>query len=227
MGATWRGRHAGAFGDMATFSFHPRKSITTGEGGMVTTEREDLGAVVRSLRDHGAAPRDGEPSFLLPDYDEIGYNYRLTDLQAAVGCAQMDRATGILESRRVRARAYDEALAELAWLRTPIVPPDMTHGYQAYVCLFAPEEPSLRNVEMLEARRNELMARLDARGIATRQGTHAPVLRAAYRERFGIDPSDYPNAVLAEKLSLALPLYPQMTDEEQGRVIDALRELGP
>lgn len=227
MGATWRGRHAGLFGDMGTFSFHPRKSITTGEGGMVITEREDLAAAVRSMRDHGAAPRAGEPSFLLPDYDEIGYNYRLTDLQAAVGCAQMDRVEGILEARRHRARLYDEALAGWSWLRRPMVPPDMTHGYQAYVCLFAPEEPSLRNVEALEARRNELMAGLDARGIATRQGTHAPVLRAVYRERFRIQANDYPKAVLAEKLSLALPLYPQMTDEEQGRVIDALRELGP
>ncbi len=227
MGATWRGRHAGAFGDAATFSFHPRKSITTGEGGMVTTGRDDLAAAVRSIRDHGAAPRAGEPSFLLPDYDEIGFNYRLTDLQAAVGCAQMDRAAGILDARRHRARLYDEALGGWDWLRTPVVPSDMTHGYQAYVCLFAPETPSLDNVDALSARRNELMARLEARGIATRQGTHAPVLRAVYRQRFGIDPADYPNAVLAEKLSLALPLYPQMTDAEQERVIEALREIGP
>jgi dTDP-4-amino-4,6-dideoxygalactose transaminase len=71
------------------------------------------------------------------------------------------------------------------------------------------------------------MTRLDERGIATRQGTHAPVLRKLYRERFGVDPAAFPNGVIAEKLSLALPLYPQMTDEEQGRVIDALREIGP
>ncbi|MEO8378508.1 MAG: DegT/DnrJ/EryC1/StrS family aminotransferase [Acidobacteriota bacterium] len=227
MGASWRGKHVGAFGDAATFSFHPRKSITTGEGGMVTTEREDIAAAVRSMRDHGAAPRRGEPSFLLPDYDEIGFNYRLTDLQGAIGCAQMDRAETILAGRRHRALRYDEALQELSWLRTPVVPADMTHGYQAYVCLFAPEEPTLQNVEALEARRNRLMATLEERGIATRQGTHAPVLRAVYRQRFGIDPNAFPNAVLAEKLSLALPLYPQMTDDEQARVVDALREIGP
>lgn len=227
MGASWRGKHVGAFGDAATFSFHPRKSITTGEGGMVTTEREDLAAAVRSMRDHGVAPRAGEPAFLLPDYDEIGFNYRLTDLQGAIGCVQMDRAEAILAGRRHRARLYDEALSALPWLRIPHVPEEMTHGYQAYVCLFAPEKPTLGNVAALEARRNALMAKLDARGIITRQGTHAPVLRSAYRKQFGIDPHAFPNAVLAEKLSLALPLYPQMTDDEQGRVIDALREIGP
>jgi dTDP-4-amino-4,6-dideoxygalactose transaminase len=226
-GASYHGRQTGTLAETACFSFHPRKSITTGEGGMVTTSRAEIAAVVRSMRDHGAAARRGEPSFLLPDYDELGYNYRLTDLQAAIGCVQLDRAEFILAQRRHRARRYDEALASLEWLRTPHVPEHMEHGYQAYVCLFAPEEPSMANVAALEARRNELMTRLESRGIATRQGTHAPVLRALYRERFGIDATAFPNGVLAEKLSLALPLYPQMTDEEQGRVIDALREIGP
>jgi perosamine synthetase len=212
-GATYRGRHAGLLGDAGTFSFHPRKSITTGEGGMVTTAREDVAAAVRSMRDHGVAARRGEPPYLLPDYDAIGFNYRLTDLQAAVGCAQMDRARHILGERRRRARIYDEQLADLGWLRTPHVPPDSEHGYQAYVCLVETEE-----------RRNALMARLDEQGIATRQGTHAPVLRSIYRKQFGVDPTHFPQSILAEKTSLALPLYPQMTDDEQARVIDALRE---
>jgi perosamine synthetase len=215
-GATYHGRQAGTLADTACFSFHPRKSITTGEGGLVTT-----------MRDHGAAARRDEPSFLLPDYDELGFNYRMTDLQGAIGCVQLDRAAFILAQRRLRARRYDEALASFGWLRTPHVPPHMEHGYQAYVCLFAPEEPSPANVDALEARRNMLMAKLEERGITTRQGTHAPVLRAYYRKRFGIDPAAFPNAVLAEKLSLALPLYPQMTDEEQERVVVALREIGP
>ena len=226
-GATYHGRQAGTLAETASFSFHPRKSITTGEGGMVTTSRADVAASVRSMRDHGAAARRDEPAFLLPDYDELGFNYRLTDLQAAIGCVQLDRAEFILGQRSHRARIYDEALASFGWLRTPHVLPHMEHGYQAYVCLFAPEEPSMENVDALEKRRNTLMTRLDERGIATRQGTHAPVLRTLYRERFGIDPAAFPNAVLAEKLSLALPLYPQMTDEEQERVIDALREIGP
>ncbi|HEX7833322.1 MAG TPA: DegT/DnrJ/EryC1/StrS family aminotransferase [Thermoanaerobaculia bacterium] len=225
-GAMYRGRAAGTLGDIACFSFHPRKSITTGEGGMVTTERDDLAKRVKSMRDHGVGVREDEPPFLLPDYDELGYNYRLTDLQAAVGCVQMTRAEGILAERRRRARLYDEALAEFGWLRTPAVPEHMQHAYQAYVCLFAPENPTLANVDALEARRNRLMAGLQDRGITTRQGTHAPVLRKLYRERFGVDPARFPNSVIAEKLTIALPLYPQMTDDEQGRVIDALRDLG-
>jgi perosamine synthetase len=193
----------------------------------VTTASDELAGRVRSMRDHGAGGREGVLPFLLPDYDEIGFNYRLTDLQAAVGVVQMDRAAWILSERRRRAAIYDEQLRALPWLRTPATPANSVHSYQAYVCLFAPEAPTLANVEAMEAQRNALMGRLEERGIATRQGTHAPVLRAAYRERLGVRAEDYPNAVLAEKLSLALPLYPQMTDDEQQRVIDALREAGP
>jgi perosamine synthetase len=220
-GSMYHGQHAGTFGDAGCFSFHPRKSITTGEGGMVTTANDDVAKVLRSMRDHGVGERHGEPSFLLPDFDELGFNYRLTDIQGAIGCVQMDRADVILAGRRRVARRYDEELANLGWLRTPYVPPSMEHSYQAYVCLFAPEEPSMANVDRLEEGRNALMAKLDAAGIITRPGTHAPVLRKAYRDR-GIDPAQFPNAVLAERLSFALPLYPQMTEDEQSRVIEAL-----
>ncbi|HEX9986611.1 MAG TPA: DegT/DnrJ/EryC1/StrS family aminotransferase [Thermoanaerobaculia bacterium] len=224
-GSTYHGQHAGTFGDANSFSFHPRKSITTGEGGMVTTANDDVAKVLRSMRDHGVGERHDEPSFLLPDFDELGFNYRLTDIQGAIGCAQMDRADVILAGRRRVARRYDEELANLGWLRTPYVPPSMEHSYQAYVCLFAPEEPSMANVDRLEEGRNALMARLDAAGIITRPGTHAPVLRKAYRDR-GIDPAQFPNAVLAERLSFALPLYPQMTEDEQSRVIEMISECG-
>ena len=96
-GAWYRGRHAGTFGDAGCFSFHPRKSITTGEGGMLTTANDELARKARSLRDHGASRSDlarhhAASAFLLADYDDVGYNYRMTDLQAAVGCVQMERA---------------------------------------------------------------------------------------------------------------------------------------
>jgi perosamine synthetase len=227
LGGWYRGRHTGRFGELGCFSFHPRKSVTTGEGGMVTTEREDLAARVRSLCDHGAA-RESEHdesghAFLLSDYDELGFNFRLTDIQGALGSAQMDRVEAVLEGRRRRAAAYDEALAELDWLATPTVPDYVVHGYQAYVCLFRPSEPTLANVRGLNERRNALMAELDRRGIATRQGTHAPVLTRLYRERFGVRPEDFPNSVLADRLSIALPLYPQLTDDEQATVVGELQ----
>jgi perosamine synthetase len=228
-GAWYHGRHAGTFGETGCFSFHPRKSITTGEGGMITTQREDIDRLARSLRDHGASRSDltrheGRGAFLLAEYNHLGYNYRMTDLQGALGCAQMERAKWILAERARCARLYDEVLAEVNWLRTPEVPEGYVHGYQAYVCLFCPDEPSLYNVERLSRWRNELMLRLEAKGIATRQGTHAPVLVGYYAQKYGLHPEQFPRAYLADRLSLTLPLYAQMTDAEQGLVCHSLQE---
>jgi perosamine synthetase len=227
-GGWYRGRHAGTFGDAGCFSFHPRKSITTGEGGMITTANDELARKTRSLRDHGASRSDharhhAASAFLLADYDDVGYNYRMTDLQAAVGCVQMDRAQSILDTRTARARVYDIALRGLDWLRTPVVPDDYVHGYQAYVCLFRPETPTLANLASIEQRRNAIMTALEDEGIATRQGTHAAALTGFYRRKYGIEPEHFPNSAIAERATLTLPLFPQMTDEEQQEVCERLR----
>lgn len=226
-GARYRGRHAGTIGDAGCFSFHPRKAITTGEGGMLTTHRPEIDRVARILRDHGASRSDrarheAPEAFVLADYEHLGYNYRLTDLQAALGCAQMDRAEWILGRRRDLAARYDELLGESTWLAPPRVPPDYVHGYQAYVCLFRPEPPSLDNVDQLHQRRNQLMNRLEQRGVATRQGTHAPVTLGYYRRKYNLDPEQFPNAYIADRLTLTLPLYPQMTDADQDTVVEQL-----
>jgi dTDP-4-amino-4,6-dideoxygalactose transaminase len=228
-GGWYRGKHAGTFGEMGCFSFHPRKSITTGEGGMITTQREDLEQLARSLRDHGASRSDlarhtDKAGFLLAEYNHLGYNYRMTDLQGALGCAQMDRAAWILEERARRARYYDEMLAEVGWLATPVVPDGYVHGYQAYVCLFYPEELTLDNLECRHQQRNTLMMRLETKGIATRQGTHAPVIVGYYAEKYKLSYEQFPNAYMADRLSLALPLYVQMTETEQELVVHALHE---
>jgi perosamine synthetase len=227
-GARIGGEHCGTFGDVGCFSFHPRKSITTGEGGMVTTNREDLDRAVRSLRDHGASKSDRDRhdnpgAYLLANYAQLGYNYRLTDLQAALGCAQMDRAPGLLEARRRVAAAYEDRLAHLDWLERPAVPDGYEHGWQSYVCLFRPEEPTLASVRRLSTRRNELMAAMERRGVSTRQGTHAPVTQDYYVNKYQFRCEQFPNAVMAEALSLSLPIYPQMTDVEIDTVV---RELG-
>ncbi len=228
LGGWYRGRHTGTFGDAGCFSFHPRKSITTGEGGMITTGRADLDTLARSLRDHGASRSDHARhteagSFLLSEYHHLGFNFRLTDIQGALGCAQMGRVEEILAARAAAAARYDELLAGLDWLASPTTPDGCVHGYQTYVCLFRPEEPTLANVDQLHARRNELMARLERQGIATRQGTHAAALQAYYAEKYGVRPEDVPNAHLADRLTVALPLYPQLTRSEQETVADALR----
>ena len=228
-GGRIRGQHAGTFGDLGCFSFHPRKSITTGEGGMVTSQRADLDELVRSLRDHGASRSDlarhtGKAGFLLPEFKRLGYNYRLTDLQAAVGCEQMKRADTILQARSHRARRYDAALADIDGLTPPVVPEGCVHGYQSYVCLFCPDEPSLGNLDALHARRNALMARLEDEGIATRQGTHAAALQRYYVDKYGLCRDRFPQAAIAQALSLTLPVYAQMTDEEQDYVVEHLRD---
>ena len=227
-GGWYHGRHAGTFGEMGCFSFHPRKSITTGEGGMITTEREDLDQLARSLRDHGATRSDlarhsEKAAFLLAEYPHLGYNYRLTDIQGALGLAQMHRAEWILDKRQSRAHLYDQMLAELEWLATPLVPADYIHGYQSYVCLFRPEEPSLENVQRLHQQRNELMSRLEEQGISTRQGTHAVTLQDYYVSKYDLQPEQLPKSYFADRLSLSLPLYPQMTDDEQEIVVTALK----
>lgn len=228
LGAWYEGKHAGSFGDAGCFSFHPRKSITTGEGGMVSTLDPELDRRVRSLRDHGASRSDHDRhdaanAFLLSSYDSVGFNYRMTDIQAAVGCVQMDRARWILDRRRELAGRYDELLADLKWLRRPVTPPGHVHGYQAYVCLFCPDEPTLANLASLHERRNALMRRAEEEGVATRQGTHAAALTGVYSQKYGLRAEEFPNAAIAEGLTLALPLYPQLTDADQERVVDVIR----
>lgn len=228
LGGWYKGRHTGTLGDAGAFSFHPRKSITTGEGGMVTTAREDLDGLVRSLRDHGASRSDfdrhgGKAGFLLSEYNHLGYNVRMTDIQGALGCAQMDRLEGILAQRSRLARAYDDALSDLEWLRAPRVPDGSVHGYQAYVTLFSPVQPSLSNVARLQERRDALMLTLEEKGIATRQGTHAAALTGYYSQRYGLQSENYPLSYLAEQLTLTLPLYPQLGDDEQATVISELQ----
>jgi perosamine synthetase len=227
LGAWQDEHHAGTLGDIGAFSFHPRKSVTTGEGGMLTTQRTDWDQTARSLRDHGAGRSDlsrhQDPwGFLLSEFHRLGYNYRMTDIQAALGCAQMERVDWMLDERRRRALLYDQALAKLEWLATPVTPAGNVHGYQSYVCLFQPEEPKLGELERLSKRRNGVMATMEERGIATRQGTHAAALTAYYSEKYGLSPEQFPRAALAEGLSMALPLYPDMTDAEQELVISEL-----
>jgi perosamine synthetase len=226
-GAYYRDRHAGTFGDAGCFSFHPRKSITTGEGGMVTTGRADLHALIGSLRDHGASRTDRDRhesagAFLLPEYPHLGFNYRMTDLQGALGCVQMNRARWLLRERARVASRYSERLADLPWLACPSTPSGYTHGWQSYVCLFQPDAPTLAESSTLSMRRNALMASLEARGIATRQGTHAPVLQQFYREKYGFTPDHFPNATIAERISLSLPLFAQLSDDDVDIVVTEL-----
>lgn len=227
-GATLGGRHVGTLGAAGAFSFHPRKAITTGEGGMVTTNDGDLAAKIRQLRDHGAAISDhqrhlGPRPYLLADHPLAGYNQRMTDFQGALGSAQMDRAEAIIAERRRLAARYDEAFTDLDWLRTPVAPDGYGHGYQSYPCLFRPEEVTPVSVSRINALRNAWMDRLQQHGVSTRPATHAVHMLSYYRETYGLRPEDMPNAWAANDCSISLPLFHGMTEAEQDHVITQVR----
>lgn len=223
LGTYYYGRHVGSLGDAGCFSFHPRKVLTTGEGGMVVTDCQDIEKKVRSLRDHGTVytAESGSPSDM-GDVLYLGFNYRLTDIQAAIGLAQMKKLSDILSLRKRLAARYDELLSDSAWLVTPAVPDNSVHSYQAYVCLYRPEDPGFDNIETLSDERNQLMMKLAELGVATRPGTHAVTRLSYYRKKYHLSREDFPNALFAESLSIALPLYPQMTDSEQDYVVRSL-----
>jgi perosamine synthetase len=225
----YKDAHVGTFGEFGAFSFHPRKAITTGEGGMLTTKRDDLDALSRTLRDHGASRSDldrhhQQYSFLLAEYHHLGFNFRMTDIQGALGVAQMNKSAKIMSSRRAGAARYDKLLANTGWLQLPFTHADYVHGYQSYVCLFQPETPDLSSCERLFDCRNAIMGGLEERGIVTRQGTHAPPHLHYYAEKYGIRPADYPSAYMAERLSITLPLFSGMTEDESEAVVGNLVE---
>lgn len=228
-GATYHGQHVGTIGDAGCFSFHPRKAITTGEGGMITTQSDALAEKLRRLRDHGAAMTDlqrhmGARPYLLADHPDAGYNQRMTDLQAALGATQMGRAQAIIDERRRLAAVYDEAFAKLPWFKTPVHPTDYGHGYQSYPCLFQPEELMPGSIERVNKLRNEWMDRLQQAGISTRPATHAVHMLTFYREKYGLKPEDFPNAYAANDCSISLPLFHGMTEAEQQYVIQTVLE---
>lgn len=228
-GSTYRGQHVGTLGDTGCFSFHPRKAITTGEGGMIITQDGSLAEKLRRLRDHGAAMTDlqrhmGARPYLLADHPEAGYNQRMTDIQAALGSAQMNRANSIIAERQRLAARYDEAFSELTWLRTPAHIEGMEHGYQSYACFFLPEAISPDSVPRINQVRNAWMDSLQRAGISTRPATHAVHMLSFYRDKYGLKPMDFPNAWAANDCSISLPLFHGMSDEEQDYVIRQVLE---
>jgi dTDP-4-amino-4,6-dideoxygalactose transaminase len=204
-------------GDAAVFSFHPRKSITTGEGGMITTNNDALAAKLRRLRDHGASvPEEirhrGPRPHELAEYNEPGFNLRMTDLQGAVGLEQLKKLDAFITERARWAEWYQHELAGLEWLCCPSEPAHGRHGWQAFVTwVDAAQAPCPRN---------ELMDRLHARGIATRPGTHAVHQLGAYRDH----QAHCPIASECAAQSMALPLHNRMTAADYERVVGELKQ---
>ena len=215
-------RFAGGLGDAAAFSFHPRKSVTTGEGGMVTTDDDDIAARVRRLRNHGAGISEeqrhaGPKPYLMADFDVLGFNYRMTDLQGAVGLVQIEKLEGFIAERARWAAWYRDRLADIDWLRLPQEPMQGRHAWQAFVCTADPARVPMS--------RNAMMERLHAIGISTRPGTHAVPSLGHYREHYRFGPNGFPSARNAEENSIALPLHNRMTDDDYVHVVDSIHAL--
>ena len=144
----------------------------------------------------------------------------MTDLQAALGAAQMERAVDIISERQHLAKIYDDAFAGLPWLKTPAHIDGLEHGYQSYPCLFQPEPITAESVSRINQARNTWMDQLQQVGISTRPATHAVHMLTFYREKYGLKPEDFPNAYAANDCSISLPLFHGMTETEQGFVIE-------
>jgi perosamine synthetase len=216
---TYKGEPVGALGDLACFSFHPRKVVTTGEGGAVTTNDPDLAAAVRSLRNHGATglpPADDEPHgpWTMANFDRIGFNLRLSDIQAAVGVAQMGKLERLVADRRATANRYTQMLREVNDLILPVVGEVEGHTYQSYV---------IRLAEGGRKRRNAVMSAMALAEMQSRPGTHAVHRLGYYREKYGLKAEQFPNAVMAEDTTITLPIVPFMRHSDQERVVQVIR----
>lgn len=221
-GASYKGRLAGSLGLAAAFSFHPRKSITTGEGGMVTTNDKQLACMADMLRNHGASISEeqrhkGPRPYLLPEFNLLGFNYRMTDLQGAVGLVQLGKLDRFIEERAQWAAFYTESLTDIDWLLPPLVQIDSRHAWQAYVLYVNPEQAPLP--------RNDIMERLQAMGISTRPGTHAVHMLGYYAQRFRLKPEDFPAARDCNDQTMAIPLHNRMAREDFEYVVDALHSI--
>ncbi|SFQ45181.1 dTDP-4-amino-4,6-dideoxygalactose transaminase [Amycolatopsis arida] len=211
-GATYRTRPAGSLADLAAFSFHGRKGITAGEGGALVSDREDLIARARKLHTYGIEPafnREGGDELPIPTFHEAGFNFRLSDVQAAIMNVQLDRLPDLLAARRSVAKRYSAAFTDLDGVEVPVELPDREHPWQAYAVLVASE-----------IGRDRVATRLRARGIGCNFGTYASHLQPVYGEQ---PPLPVSADVFARQL--ALPMHANLTDAQVDRVVTAVREV--
>ena len=206
LGSTYKGMPCGSLGDAGCFSFHPRKTITTGEGGMITTDREDIASKISLLRNHGGKRMDGRFEFLA-----AGYNYRLSDIHGAIGLCQMDKLDWILERRKTLAAHYDMILGSVPFVRVPARPEYGGHTFQSYVILL---DDQIDRDQVIVLCRNH--------GIETTIGTYALHAQQFFAENYGYKKGSIPHSFTAYSQSLTLPLYPQLRKSDIDAIISTL-----
>ena len=201
LGAKYKNKFAGTIGDIGCFSFHARKGITTGEGGMVITDNKNLAEKIRNLSVFGmtsAWDREKNTEFTIPEFTERGYNYKLSDISAAVGVAQLRKLDGIIERKRELAKYWDEKLREIEFIELPYVSENVTHIYQSYIALVDER-----------INRNKLIVELMKKGIQTQIGTYASHIQPVYNSN-----QKCPNSLEIFNSSLALPMYYMLGEED-------------
>ena len=221
-GSAYKRVPAGGLGLMGCFSFHPRKSITTGEGGMITTNDDTLAEKLQILRNHGASISEeqrhhGAQPYILPDFNVLGYNYRMTDLQGALGCVQLKKLDSFIDERFKWANYYEQQLSSIEWIKTPSFKSDFKHGWQSYVLLIDEGKSPIT--------RNQIMEKLQELGISTRPGTHAVHMLGFYANRYKMLPSDFPGAQIANDKSISIPLHNRMVKEDYQYIVNAIKSI--
>jgi dTDP-4-amino-4,6-dideoxygalactose transaminase len=222
VGTEYRGRKIGSFPTTSVFSFHPNKNITTGEGGMVVTHDEAVAERVSLLKFHGmdrnAWKRFAKSGSHRYDITVPGYKYNMMDIQAALGIHQLAKLEGFIAERTRRAQAYQEAFRDLPGLILPEpVPYPARHAWHLYTPLV--------DLARLTIDRDRFIQELKDRNIGA--GLHYTAVHefSFYRERFGWRPADFPEAHFVSERIVSLPLFPTMTDADQGDVVDAVRDV--
>jgi perosamine synthetase len=215
LGATYKGKRVGGLGNVTCLSFHPRKVITAGEGGMILTADQALANRARILRTHGMSlsdlARHHAKSIAIEEYHDLGYNYRLSDLHAAVGSEQLKKLDFMLTQREQIAARYNEAFANLECVQLPFSSSDTPHSYQSYIIQLRPQ---------LTKPREQVMQQMLEVGVATRRGVMAIHWEPYYRQRF--PQVKLPVTENAASQTLLLPIYATMTEGEQVYVIKHL-----
>ncbi|WP_328811090.1 MULTISPECIES: DegT/DnrJ/EryC1/StrS family aminotransferase [unclassified Rhodococcus (in: high G+C Gram-positive bacteria)] len=217
-GATYRGRPVGVGADIAAWSFHPRKILTTGEGGMVTTDRADWADRARSLREHAtsrsAASRHEDTLPAAETYTEVAYNYRMTDLQAAVGLVQLSRLDAVIERRRALAQRYRDAFAGVRGLRCVADPENGEANFQSFWVEIGPDAARSRD---------DYLRDLAADDISARRGIMASHMQPAYQGSDAVV-GDLSVTEHLTASTLILPLFHAMTDDEHRRVVTVMAQ---
>lgn len=222
-GASLGSTPAGGLGDAAAFSFHPRKSITTGEGGMLTTNNSEMAIKASKMRNHGAELSEeerhrGPQPYLLPEFNLLGFNYRMTDLQGAIGLTQLSKLGAFIKQREEFAQIYDSELGIHEWIQLPKRPHVGQHAWQSYVI-------RIKGLNAMK-NRNLLMEHMEKNEISTRPGTHAIHSLGYYQNLLQVSDKDLPGSALCRDTTMALPLHNKMDESQLERVINTLNSLG-